>query len=280
MRYPRLFHKLYFSPLMIDAAQRQAIERALQAHIAARAPIGPADNEARKTDKKGAQARIAGIVENPRADTQIIHMDGIIDKNLSAFEMECYGGYDLNDLNNALAEASQNPAIKNVLLAVDSPGGNVTGVPESAARVAALSQMKNVFAYTEGLCCSAAYFIASQADQIFSTSSAVLGSIGVYLALLDESRALEMQGYSVDLMKAGKYKAAGSGFQPLTDEERAIFQGQVDKIYGMFTGAVRAKRPNVNIETMQGQSFFGDDAVYAGLSDRIVSSISDVLGEF
>ncbi|WP_172682970.1 S49 family peptidase [Verrucomicrobium spinosum] len=78
------------------------------------------------------------------------------------------------------------------------------------------------------------YWLASQADVIAAAPSSCIGSIGVYMALLDETRALEMEGYTVNLIKAGKHKAMGASFQKLTDEERAIFQGQVDSIYADF----------------------------------------------
>jgi signal peptide peptidase SppA len=279
MKFPRLLHKLYFTPLLIDVRQRLAIEAALQAHLRARG-AGIDDAQLAKMDPEYAARRAKRVYELVTNDTAVIHVDGIIDKNLSALDMLCYGGYDLNDFDRAVQMAQQNSDIRNVVLKIDSPGGSVTGVPESAALVAKLAQTKNVYAYSEGLMCSAAYYIASQADQMFSTSSSSVGSIGVYLALLDESKRLEMDGLKVDLIKAGRLKAAGSGFQPLTDEERAHFQGQVDKIYEMFTNAVSSKRPQVESEAMQGQSFFGEEALNMQLVDGIVSSIADVFRRF
>jgi protease-4 len=108
----------------------------------------------------------------------------------------------------------------------------------------------------------------------------MLGSIGVYCALLDETESLKMQGLQVNLITAGKYKAMGAPFKPLTDDERVLLQERTNKIYDMFTSAVQAKRPQVSIETMQGQTFFGDENVAVGLSDGIVNSLDDALRAF
>jgi capsid assembly protease len=71
------------------------------------------------------------------------------------------------------------------------------------------------------------------------------------------SVALEAQGIQVNLMKAGEYKAMGALFKPLTDEERALFQAQVDQFYKMFIDTVQNARPLIESETMQGQCFIG-----------------------
>ena len=159
-------------------------------------------------------------------------------------------------------------------------GGSVTGVPETGARIAALAQQKNVFAYTEGLCCSAAMWLASQADQIFSTSSAQMGSVGVYLALLDQTAALTQKGLKIETIKSGNLKAAGASWKPLEGNERAHLQAEVDQIGATFRAAVNAKRPQVSMDTMQGQSFFGERNLNEGLTDGIVSGLDEALAQF
>jgi signal peptide peptidase SppA len=280
MRYDRLFTKLYTEPLVLKAAAWRGFERALLNHASAFASNGEKKNHQlgilSPTSKK---ERLDNILEI-RGDTALLYIDGAIDKHISAFEMECYGGFDLRDLDNALAQVAADPAIANVMLCFNSPGGSVTGVPETAAKVTALAKRKNVFAFTDGMCCSAAYWIASQAHQIFGTASSDVGSIGVYCAVLDATAALEMEGLKVNFIKDGTYKGMGAPFKPLTDDERDMFQAEVDKIGGMFRGAILSQRPKVDEETMQGQSFFGDDALAAGLVDAIVPDLAAALAQF
>lgn len=272
MRYDRLFTKLYCEPLLLKTSAWRGFERALIALA-----DSPSAGKLRQSEKAD---RTANILEYSSASTALIHIDGAIDKHISAMEMDCYGGYDLRDLDNALAQVGSDSSISNVMLVVNSPGGSVTGVPESAAKIASLSTRKNVFAFTDGMMCSAAYYLASQADQIFGTPSSDIGSIGVYCALLDLTRQLEAEGVGINFIADGKYKGMGAPFKPLSADERAMFQAEVNKVGAMFRAAVTSKRPDVADEVMQGQSFFGDDALSAGLCDAIVSDLSEALAQF
>lgn len=199
----------------------------------------------------------------------VIHIDGVIDKHISDFEMSCYGGYDIDDLDQALNRAGNDPRIERVVLNINSPGGSVSGVPETAARVARLAESKEVHAYVDVLAASAAYYIASQADVIVAARSAVLGSIGVYCTLVDATRAAEIEGYKIEIIKAGKFKAMGHAFKPLTDEERAMIQANVDGIHAAFRANVNAMRPQVTLDSMEGQCFTGQAALDAGLADML-----------
>ena len=280
MRYERFFTKLFCKPVLLEPATRVGYELALMCLMEGGSfEAAGAQFEARKIAPERAQARADGILEI-RGNTALIHIDGTIDKNLSALDRMCMDATDLRDVDNALAAVAKNAAVKNVLLIIDSPGGSVTGVPETAAKIAALAQTKNVFAYCEGMCCSAAYWLASQCDQIYSTSSAQMGSVGVYLALIDQSTRLANMGLKVNLIKDGTLKAAGAGFKQLTDEERAHFQDQVSQIGDEFRAAVKSKRPSISNDTMQGQSFFGGRNVDLGLSDATVADLDEALAQF
>lgn len=283
MRYDRLFTKLY-RPLLLEPRAWHGFERALLALVGQALPLaGNEESSPYKTGPMSADAkrqRMDSVLEMASNDTALLHVNGAIDKHISAMEMECFGGYDLRDLDNAIASVAADPAVANVMLVINSPGGSVTGVPETASKLAALAKTKNLFAYTDGMCCSAAYWLAAQADQIFGTASSDIGSIGVYCALLDLTAQLDYEGVKVNFIKDGAYKGMGAPFKPLTTDERAMFQAEVDKIGSMFRSAVTSNRPKVSIDVMQGQSFFGDDAVSAGLADSIVADLGEALGHF
>ncbi|MHA3773656.1 S49 family peptidase [Verrucomicrobiota bacterium sgz303538] len=283
MRYDRFFSKLFCRPLLLEPGARVAYERTLLSLMEGRgteaAAIIAKAFEARKQDVKTTTKRAESLLEI-KGKTAVIHIDGAIDKHLSELDRLCFDATDLADVDAALAEVRKSSSLKNALLAINSPGGSVTGVPETAARIAELAKIKNVFAYSEGQMCSAAYWLASAADQVFGTASVQAGSIGVYLALVDESRALEQQGIHVETIKDGNLKAAGASWKPLTDAERAHFQEQVATIGRTFRAAVNAKRPGVKMEAMQGQSFFGAEAKRAGLVDALVSDLSEALAQF
>jgi ClpP class serine protease len=152
----------------------------------------------------------------------------------------------------------------------------VNGVPELADVVAGVE--KPIFAFTAGMMDSAAYWTAAACDQIFATRSADIGSIGVYVPFLDESAAYEMEGLSVELFASGKYKGMGFPGTKLTSTQREQIQKEIVSIADMFKSHVLENRPDMDEDTMQGQSFMGVDALKLGLVDGIVEDKSDVTG--
>lgn len=276
MRYDRLYTKLFCQPLLLESSFRIGLEMALLS-VMRGAPV-ETDFAMKKVEPERLDKRSDQLLE-VRGNTAIVHIDGAIDKNLSAWDRLCFDATDLNDVDRALARIAADSTIRNVLLQIDSPGGSVPGVPETADRIAALCQTKNVFAYCD-CACSAAYWLASSCDQIFAPRSASLGSIGVYLAIVDQSRRLEDMGLNVQVLQSGDLKTAGAPWKPLSESEGAYLQDRVDQIGVMFRAAVNLKRPQVAPETMQGQSFMGPAALQAGLIDGIVGSIDDALKQF
>jgi protease-4 len=200
----------------------------------------------------------------------VVKLHGIIGKNLSGLEMMC-GGCDIACVEENLTAALADSATATVILDIDSPGGTVTGVADFAAKIADLEadSGKTVVAYASGQCCSAAYWIACGCTALCASTSSDVGSIGVYIALVDESENWTEDGYKLVLVKAGDYKAAGISGSQITPEQIALWQADVDFIYAQFTGAVRAARPGIADETMQGQTFYGPRALAAGLVDEI-----------
>ena len=113
------------------------------------------------------------------------------------------GATSHDEIGAAIREAGERADIKAVFLDIDSPGGTVAGTPELAAAVATLNERKPVYAFSSGLMCSAAYWIASQARAIYATPSARVGSIGVVQAVIDDSAALANEGIKVEVFAVG-----------------------------------------------------------------------------
>lgn len=274
MKYPRILAALRGARWAVTPCTLEAIYSSLGSHLRGdlRAddlipdPPGPASS--------GAQAP-----EDPAPGVAVLEIYGIIGKNLSLFEAIC-GGVDVNSVQMALEQAVADPSIRAIVLDFDSPGGVVTGVPELAKMIAAADDVKPVYAFTGGQCCSAAYWLASQARAVFSTISADVGSIGVYVALCDDSEWWKNEGYKLELMKAGQFKYAGGPGQPLAADARELIQAGVDEVYRMFTADVQAGRGRpIDPSVMQGQTFMGAAGVTAGLTDELVDSLDDLLIE-
>ena len=265
MNYPRISAKIYREPWCVTASSHADIRRAFEQHGAAFAHDITSALELQPEDEPQSVGPVA-----------VIPIFGVIGKHLSMLETAC-GGVDLDGTADAIAVAVHDPEVTSILLHFNSPGGTVTGTPELAARIKAAAKVKPVVAYTDNQMCSAAYWLGSQCTAIFASQTADVGSIGVYMALLDESVALAQAGVKVNVVKAGKHKTAGAPFQPLSDEDRARFQAEVDFIYAKFTAAVSEQRPDVDEATMQGQSFNGEQAARNGLTDGVVDSLDEML---
>lgn len=198
----------------------------------------------------------------------VIPVTGIIGKRLSSMETSC-GGCDLDAVGGMVDKALMDPRVGALVFDFDSPGGTITGVPELAARIKAAGAKKMTIAWTETQCCSAAYWMASQCNRFICSPSADVGSIGVYMALVDTSANWAKEGYRLELIKAGAFKGAGMRGAPITDGQRSIWQEEVDAIYADFVATIRNVRPGVADEACQGQTFMGAPALAASLVDEV-----------
>lgn len=204
----------------------------------------------------------------------VIPIRGVIANRMSGME-DSSGGTSTEAIGAMLARVASDESIRTIVYDIDSPGGTVPGVQELAAKMFALRGVKRQIAQVNDTAASAAYWLASQADQIVSIPSGTVGSIGVFAAHEDLSAALEKAGIKVSLISAGKYKTAGNPFEPLSDEERGILQARVDDAYGQFVKDVARGRGvspgDVRNGYGQGRALSAADAKAAGMVDRIAT---------
>jgi protease-4 len=266
MKFPHLFTKLFCTPLALRDVERMAFESYLLGRIET------PKHEAMERMRTG-NWRVDSILSR-YGDVAVIAIHGVIDKRISAFEMECYGGCDLADIDSAISIVANDATISTVVLDINSPGGSVTGVAETGARIAALAEIKEVHAFVDVMACSAGYWLASQADHITANPSAIVGSIGVYMALLDASRWMEDEGLRVQMIKAGKWKDTGSSHRPLTDEETERLQAGVDELHAEFKAACTARR-KIAADTMEGQWMKAAEGKALGLVDDVTFASLD-----
>lgn len=201
----------------------------------------------------------------------VLPIDGILARKPDPWEMAFYGVEDSSAVLDMVNEAASNPDVKGILLSIDSPGGYLTGGPEIAQAVKAAAKEKPVVAWTGGSMASLAYWIGSQASEVISSPSASVGSIGVYMALADFTKAYEAMGIKVDVIKnkEGTFKAAGLPGTAMTPDQRSHFESKVQASFSEFSRSVKSARPDATAESMQGQTFNGREAKAAGLVDRV-----------
>nr|WP_244978788.1 S49 family peptidase [Bradyrhizobium pachyrhizi] len=170
--------------------------------------------------------------------------------------------------------ADADPEVTSILLDIHSPGGSAAGAIECADVVHAVAQKRPVVAVCNSLCCSAGYVIAAAANRIVATKTATIGSIGVVMLHVDQSRQLAGKGLVPTFIFAGEHKVDANGFEPLSDAIKADLQSEVDAYYNIMIESIAGHRPMLSAAAIRGteaRTYLGVDAVGAGLADEIGS---------
>lgn len=165
------------------------------------------------------------------------------------------------------------------VLKIDSPGGVVAGLEPVVAKVNELASQTLVVACVNGVCCSAAYRIASQAGSIVATADSEIGSIGTFWQFMDYSEHFQKEGLKSVLLTTGPYKGLGAIGEPITDEQRAFLQEVTDKTNAAFLADVKTGRDmdDEEIATVSDGRFWrADEALGFKLIDQI-GGLEDVL---
>jgi signal peptide peptidase SppA len=202
----------------------------------------------------------------------IIPIQGVLSKDGPAWM-----GTSYDTITDAAEKAAADPAVKRVVLSVDSPGGEVLGLPETAAVLAQVAKVKPVSAMVEGTSASAAYWLTSQASDVTLTPSGEVGSVGVRMMHVDISKMLEDAGYKVTELYSGNFKTEWSPFKPLSEDAIGDMQARLSAAHNDFlTGIANGRGSRVSTEMRrnrmgEGRMFGADKAASHGLVDKIQS---------
>jgi signal peptide peptidase SppA len=214
-------------------------------------------------------------------DVAVIPMFGTITQRPNMMSRYS-GGCSAEEIGRACDMAAADRSIRAIVMDIDSPGGEVTGIESCAAKIASAARKKQCIAVANSMCCSGAYWLASQCSEIVVAPAGDVGSIGVMCAHVDQSKAEEMGGFKTSFIHAGKYKVEMSSSLPLSNDAKAHLQDQVDKLYDRFVRTVADGRgttlKDVRDNYGQGRTLLDTDAVAAGMADR-VATLEDVLSE-
>src|SRR4030095_8812905 len=182
--------------------------------------------------------------------------------------------FDSRDFNDQLKEYGSRPGIKAVVLRINSPGGGVAASQEihEAVKKFRAETRKKVVVSMSSVAASGGYYIACAADKIFANPGSITGSIGVIAEWYNYGDLLKWAKMQSVVIKSGELKDAGSPTRPLTDAEKAYFQGLINNMYNQFVTAVSTGR-KMNLENVRkladGRVFTGQEAMGNGLIDEI-----------
>ena len=169
--------------------------------------------------------------------------------------------------------ALSNPQVKSILLNIDSPGGEASGVSEFADQIYQARGQKPVVAYVGGVAASAAYWLAAAADEIVISDTAILGSIGTVMTI-DDTRAKDEKN-GVKRHEIVSSQSPHKRLDPTTAAGQSRYQALVDSLSSVFIDKLATYRGTtaeaVANDFGQGDVLVGMAAVEAGLADRMGS---------
>lgn len=184
-------------------------------------------------------------------------------------------GLDTEAIIRTLGEYRDDPAVRAVVLRIDSPGGVVAPTQEIFTAVRRLREAKKpVVASLGSVAASGGYYVAVSADRIFASPGTLTGSIGVVMQLANVEGLLKKVGVEYVVVKAGAYKDVGNFARAMTPEERRILQSLLDDVYDQFITAVAEGR-GLEVRTVRG---FAEGRIYSGRQAHGLKMVDDLGG--
>ena len=261
---PHLAARLFGAPLLIHRPKLDVILSVLGSRVGLpdlSAPTGfvQPDRNAAHSDTSAGRSGIAVI---PIYGTLVRRTQGLEAQS----GLTSYAGIAMA-LDTALAD----PNVAAIVLDIDSPGGESSGVFDLADRIRAATAIKPVWAVANDMAFSAAYALASAASRLIVSRTGGVGSIGVIAMHVDQSVKDQQDGIAYTAVFAGDRKNDLTPHAPISGEAHSFLQGEVNRIYDLFATTV-AKHRGMGVNTIKGTQaalFFGADAVASGLADDV-----------
>ena len=204
---------------------------------------------------------------NP-AGVAVMEINGPMMKAQSKF-----GGCSTMLVRQALRTSVSDKQVGSIMLNIESPGGTTAGIAELAHEIRETNQQKPVHAHFTDIGASAAVWAGVQARRVTANAMALVGSIGVYAVLVDDSKQMEMAGIKLHLISSGAQKGAGAD-GVVTEEMKSDTQKHVDAINDVFLSEIALGRnmtPKQVRELATGQVWMASEAKKLGLIDGVMS---------
>ncbi len=147
----------------------------------------------------------------------IIPIHGILTKKPGAFD-DMLGMTSYEKIHEQIEKALVDEKVETILLDIDSPGGEVSGIFDLADFIyeARKLEKKKIVAIANDDAYSAAYAIASSAEKVLVTRTSGVGSIGVIASHIDQSAFDQSQGIKYTTVFAGSRKNDLNPHEPIT----------------------------------------------------------------
>ncbi|NOR64558.1 MAG: hypothetical protein GQ468_00910 [Candidatus Scalindua sp.] len=182
------------------------------------------------------------------------------------------GPLSYEEISDDFDAMMDDPRIDTIIGRFDTPGGAASQNMDLSDKIfRARGKGKQLIAMVDDRAYSAGFAIASAFDQIWVTRTSGVGSVGVVSFHVDQSGFNEKQGVKIEYIYAGSKKIAGNPHEALTEEARTEFQGEVNRLYDLFTQTV-ARNLGMDLKEVKATeagSFYGEAAITAGFAHRM-----------
>jgi ClpP class serine protease len=226
------------------------------------------------TDPTAVAAELGRPLQNARKVTvrdgvAIIPVQSVIFRRASLIDDISGDSASVQTIATDFQTAMADPAIKSIVLDIDSPGGEVNGIAELAGMIYAARGVKPVKAYVGYQAGSAAYWLACAAQEIRLHKSASVGSIGcmaIVNLLKDPSKKKFISSQTPDKNAPADTERGADLIQREIDACAQMFLEDVATFRGMSVDSVLA---NFGYDGKVGAMVMGADAVNAGMADGL-----------
>ncbi|MEO6786122.1 MAG: signal peptide peptidase SppA [Chthoniobacteraceae bacterium] len=202
----------------------------------------------------------------------VIRLGGLISSGDMGFSI----GVSPEDMRQQFKQALEDKDVRAIVLAIDSPGGEVTASDDIYNIIRKAREKKKVVVSMGAMAASGGYYAALGSSYIMAHDTTFTGSIGVIMQTLNYADLFGKVGLEMVTFKSGKMKDMLSGSRPMTPEEREYVQALVMQTYGKFVGIVAAER-KIPEDTLR--NGVADGRVLSG-KDALDAKLIDQLGDF
>ncbi len=232
--------------------------------------LTPEEVQAATGRKGGPQDENGYRVEN---GVGIVPISGVIAKYSSQVnDISQPQGTSCDAILQGMRAALADPSVHAIMLQIESPGGAVAGVADTAAIIKAADAVKPVVAFIDDMGASAAYWLGVGARTVYATATAVVGSIGVLGVMVDSSKQASERGLVVHKIASGPEKGAGIPGTAISEADRAAAKQRIDYLASMFFATVQSGREMDATElaaVTTGGVWIGAQAKEKGLIDGV-----------
>ena len=205
---------------------------------------------------------------------EVVYVQGVM---LTGSVPSGFGIATSEEITKSLKDASEDDAVKAIVMRINSPGGSPAAAEEI---VAAMKKIKKPIVISMGdVAASAAYYISVPATRIIANPDTITGSIGVIWEFQNRSKFYEKDGTSFYIAKSGELKDMGGDWRGLSDEEKTYADQTIEEAYGRFVKEVAQDR-NLSMSKVKdladGRVYTGAKAKELGLVDEF-GSLDDAI---